>query len=203
MIDRLKDMVQSCNINFLFGSGMSAPYLSTLWNLETLLTDLNKNEDLEEDKKELIRVSIYKKFFDDVIERNIDIIQDEEESQKVLKSYKDFFSNINRLMLDRRNSLLSKQVNIFTTNIDVYLEKALEEKGFEFNDGFSGRFGLEYNLSNFKKSMYQNSLHYENSFEIPVFNVLKLHGSLTWKIKNNEKEPIIGDMGLQQVIEVK
>jgi hypothetical protein len=182
---------------------MSAPYLSTLWNLEILLTDLHNNKDLEEDKKELIRVSIYKKFFDDVIEKNIDIIKDEEESQKVLKSYKDFFSNINRLMLDRRNSLLSKQVNIFTTNIDVYLEKALEEKGFEFNDGFSGRFGLKYDLSNFKKSMYQNSLHYENSFEIPIFNVLKLHGSLTWKIKNNEKETIIGDMGLEQVLEAK
>jgi len=203
MIDRLKDMVQSCNINFLFGSGMSAPYLSTLWNLETLLTDLDKDKNLDENKKELIRVSIYKKFFDDVIEKNIDIIQDAKDSQKVLESYKDFFSNINKLMLYRKNSLLSKQVNIFTTNIDVYLEKALEDKGFEFNDGFSGRFGLKYDLSNFKKSMYQNSLHYENSFEIPIFNILKLHGSLTWKIKNNDKETIIGDMGLQQIIEVK
>ncbi len=203
MIDRLKDMVQSCNINFLFGSGMSAPYLSTLWNLEILLTDLHNNTDLEEEKKELIRVSIYKKFFDDVIEKNIDIIEGKEKSKEVLKSYKDFFENINRLMLYRRNSLLSKQVNIFTTNIDVYLEKALEEKGFEFNDGFSGRFGLKYDLSNFKKSMYQNSLHYENSFEIPIFNILKLHGSLTWKIEDNEKKTIIGDMGLQQVFEVK
>ena len=203
MIDRLKDMVQSCNINFLFGSGMSAPYLSTLWNLETLLTDLDKDKNLDENKKELIRVSIYKKFFDDVIEKNIDIIQDAKDSQKVLESYKDFFSNINKLMLYRKNSLLSKQVNIFTTNIDVYLEKALEDKGFEFNDGFSGRFGLKYDLSNFKKSMYQNSLHYENSFEIPIFNILKLHGSLTWKIKNNDKETIIGDMGLQQIIEIK
>ena len=203
MIDRLKDMVQSCNINFLFGSGMSAPYLSTLWNLEILLTDLHKNTDLKEEEKELIRVSIYKKFFDDVIEKNIDIIEGKEESQEVLTSYKDFFSNINRLMLYRRNSLLSKQVNIFTTNIDVYLEKALEEKGFEFNDGFSGRFGLKYDLSNFKKSMYQNSLHYENSFEIPIFNILKLHGSLTWRIEDNEKKTIIGDMGLEQVIKVK
>ncbi|HHH53910.1 MAG TPA: hypothetical protein ENK91_09650 [Bacteroidetes bacterium] len=203
MIDRLKDMVQSCNINFLFGSGMSAPYLSTLWNLETLLTDLHKKRDLTEDEKELIRVSIYKKFFDDVIEKNIDIIEDEEKSQQVLKSYKDFFSNINRLMLDRRNSLLSKQVDIFTTNIDVYLEKALEEKGFEFNDGFSGRFGLKYDLSNFKKSIYQSSLHYENSSEIPIFNVLKLHGSLTWKIKDTKKNSIIGDMELQQVIKAK
>jgi len=203
MIDRLKDMIQSCNINFLFGSGMSAPYLSTLWNLETLLTDLDKDKNLDENKKELIRASIYKKFFDDVIEKNINIIQDAKDSQKILESYKDFFSNINKLMLYRKNSLLSKQVNIFTTNIDVYLEKALEEKDFEFNDGFSGRFGLKYDLSNFKKSMYQNSLHYENSFEIPIFNILKLHGSLTWKIKNNEKEIIIGDMGLQQIIEVK
>ena len=203
MIDRLKDMIQSCNINFLFGSGMSAPYLSTLWNLETLLTDLDKDKNLDENKKELIRASIYKKFFDDVIEKNINIIQDAKDSQKILESYKDFFSNINKLMLYRKNSLLSKQVNIFTTNIDVYLEKALEDKGFEVNDGFSGRFGLKYDLSNFKKSMYQNSLHYENSFEIPIFNILKLHGSLTWKIKNNEKEIIIGDMGLQQIIEVK
>jgi len=203
LIDRLKDMVQSCNINFLFGSGMSAPYLSTLWNLETLLTDLHNDNTLEEDEKELIRVSIYKKFFDDVIEKNINIIQNEEKSQKVSESYQNFFSYINQLILHRKNSLLSKQVNIFTTNIDVYIEKALEEKGFEFNDGFSGRFGLKYDLSNFKKSVYQSSLHYENSFEIPIFNVLKLHGSLNWKIENDETKEIIGDMSLSQISKVQ
>jgi len=36
-IDKLKNIVQDCNINFLFASGMSAPYLRVLGNIEILL----------------------------------------------------------------------------------------------------------------------------------------------------------------------
>lgn len=181
-IDKLKDMIQDCNINFLIGSGMSAPYLSTLWNIEILLTEIAKDDTLEDDERILIQTSLYKKFFDDVMKKNIDILKDSPSSKSVIKSYEDFYSIINRLMLLRRNKLLTKQVNIFTTNIDICLEKAIENKQFEFNDGFNGRFSPKYDLSNFKKSIYKNSLHYGINSEIPIFNILKLHGSLTWSL---------------------
>lgn len=174
-IDKLKDMIQDCNINFLFGSGMSAPYLSTLWNIEILLTEIPKDDTLEDDERILIQTSLYKKFFDDVMKKNIQILKGRPSAKNVIKSYEDFYSLINRLMLLRRNKLLTKQVNIFTTNIDICLEKAIENKQFEFNDGFNGRFSPKYDLSNFKKSIYKSSLHYGINSEIPIFNILKLN----------------------------
>src|SRR5690606_10966398 len=53
-----------------------------------------------------------------------------------------------------------------------------------FNDGFNGIFKKKFSLSNFKKSFYQKSLQYDNISEIPVFNLLKVHGSVTWKMKS-------------------
>ena len=104
------------------------------------------------------------------------------------------------MILLRRNKLLSKQVNIYTTNIDIFLEKSLEFTRLEFNDGFGKGFKPKYDLSNFKKSIFQKSLHFDNSSEIPVFNILKIHGSLTWKY---EKENIYFDSTLEQTKMVK
>jgi len=179
-IDKLKNIVQDCNINFLFGSGMSAPYLNVLGNIETLLTLASEIED--EEKKKIIKASLYKLYFDGVIEKNIKILTNKPDTQTLVNSYKSFFEIFNRIILERRNTLLSKQINIFTTNIDICLEKALEDKGFEYNDGFSGNFNPKFDLSNYKKSLFKQSLHFENVSEIPMFNIYKIHGSLTWEL---------------------
>ncbi|MFZ1074916.1 MAG: SIR2 family protein [Minisyncoccia bacterium] len=70
----------------------------------------------------------------------------------------------------------------------------------DFNDGFNGRFNPKYDVGNFKKSYFKKSLHYENTSEIPVFNILKLHGSLSWKETDRE---IYLDSVLEQVKEVE
>ncbi len=200
---RLIDRIQDSNINFLFGSGMSAGYLEILGNIENLLTELDKEVFTEQKQKDLIRASILNKYFEGVIGKNLNILDETSTDSKListLNSYKTFFKTINQLISLRRNKLLSKQVNIFTTNIDVFLEKAVEEVGLEFNDGFGKGFKPKYDLSNFKKSISQKSLHFDNSSEIPVFNILKIHGSLTWKY---EKENIYFDSTLNQIQKVK
>jgi hypothetical protein len=202
--DKIKKIIQDSNINFLIGSGLSAPYLSVLGNIEKLLTDLNEDTNLNSKQKALIEASIYSKFYTGVIGKNIDILKNAREARRVLKYYENFFSTINKLLLIRRNKLKSKQVNIFTTNVDICMEKSLEAKGFEYNDGFSGRFQPKYDVSNFKKSILKRSLHYENSSEIPVFNILKLHGSLTWTRELAEdNNNIFCDIPLTQVKKVK
>ena len=151
----LKDIVQDCNINFLIGAGLSSPYLALLGQVEKLLTRLpDKKED--RDIKKIIRASLYKKFFDDVIVKNLNILSWSEESNtkelnSVLEQYQNFIKNINTILLNRKSTILSKQVNLFTTNFDIFLEKALETANVEYNDGFSGRFNPIFNLSNFKK----------------------------------------------------
>ncbi|MGE4457213.1 MAG: SIR2 family protein [Arcobacteraceae bacterium] len=204
---RLIDRIQDSNINFLFGSGMSAGYLEILGNIENLLTELDKEFFADQKQKDLIRASILNKYFEGVIEKNINILDysslEPEEIlliQWTLDSYRNFFKTINQLISLRRNKLLSKQVNIFTTNIDVFLERAIEQVGLESNDGFGKGFKPKYDLSNFKKSIFQKSLHFDNSSEIPVFNILKIHGSLTWK---RENENIYFDSTLEQIKKVQ
>lgn len=200
---RLIDRIQDSNINFLFGSGMSAGYLEILGNIENLLTELDKKVFDDQKQKDLIRASILNKYFEGVIQKNIDILDESTinpDLNSTLNSYKNFFKTINQLILLRRNKLLSKQVNIYTTNIDIFLEKSLEFTRLEFNDGFGKGFKPKYDLSNFKKSIFQKSLHFDNSSEIPVFNILKIHGSLTWKY---EKENIYFDSTLEQTKMVK
>jgi hypothetical protein len=58
-----------------------------------------------------------------------------------------------------------------------------------------------FNLTNFKKSHFKRSLHYDNKSELPVFNLLKLHGSLTWKLAT--ADTIVFSSDLKQVIEVR
>ena len=192
IINEIKSVIQDCNINFLIGSGLSAPYLSLLGKIERLLTELShkkEKEEIEKDKEKIIRASLYKKFFDDVISKNINISRelDDVDLNKVLNNYKKFIKLINTILLNRRSSILSRQINLFTTNFDIFLEKSMETVGVEYNDGFSGRFNPIFNLSNFKKSFLKRSLHYDNIYELPVFNLMKIHGSLTWEKKIREE----------------
>lgn len=178
--------IDSANINFLIGAGASAPFLGILGAVETELDNAKGNTD------EVIKIK--RKYVEKSMIGNLDIIDnsDNVEKENVLANYKKFYKTINTILLNRESSILTKQVNIFTTNIDIFSEKALEETNIEFNDGFHGRFTHRYDLGNFKKSYFKKSLHYENTSEIPVFNILKLHGSLSWK-KKNEKNDIDDD----------
>ncbi len=171
----IKKSIASANINFLIGSGVSEPFLEILTNIEQKLSKAEESGDPDEKKR------IKKEYFEKSICKNIYLLT--MPSMPLLQQfqqYKKFYKTINALILQRESSLLSKQVNIFTTNVDIFSEIALEDTGIEFNDGFHGRFNPKYSIGNFKKSYYKTSLHYENTSEIPVFNVIKLHGSVSW-----------------------
>ena len=205
-INELKSIVQDCNVNFLVGSGLSVPYLKSLGKIESLLTELSQKKDQEQitkDQEAIIRASIYQYFFDNCISKNIDILNETNESNnEVLNDYNNFIKIINTIILNRRSSVLSKQINIFTTNFDIFLEKSLELANVEYNDGFNGLFNPVFNISNFKKSFLKRSLHYDNIYELPVFNLIKIHGSLTWK-KEEGKEDIFFDKTLSLMKEIE
>lgn len=183
-LDILKNTIQSCNINFLIGSGLSRDYLITLGNIESLLEEL-ENTECEESIKNIIRASLFKKYFEEVMIKNVDTYEKSEQEKTdfdtTLSNYTDFLKCLNTVLLFRYMPIHSKQVNLFTTNIDLFFERAFEETNVESNDGFKGRIKPAFNLSNFQKSYKKTSLHYKNTSEIPVFNLLKLHGSVNWR----------------------
>ncbi len=192
MINKIKKTIASANINFLIGSGLSHPFLEILSGIESRLTAETDSTKIKEIKKE---------YFEKSISKNSELIKTlSNDGEAVLNHYKEFYKLVNQVVLKRESTLLSKQVNIFTTNIDLFSEIALENTGIEFNDGFHGRFKPKYDVGNFKKSYYKTSLHYENTSEIPVFNILKLHGSVSWKSKENS---ILLDRDLKILNETK
>lgn len=68
-LDILRNFIQSSNINFLYGSGISRPYLSTLGNIEKWLTKVAE-DDSKETYKEVIKASLYKAYCEEVILKN-------------------------------------------------------------------------------------------------------------------------------------
>jgi hypothetical protein len=183
-IKKLKEFIQSANINFLFGSGLSQPYLSTIGNIEQFLTKHSElPENMSENTKHILKASIYREYFIKVMlpnleeEKELDIM---DYSYDVLQSYKNFLSIWNDILNKRGSRLLSKQINLFTTNIDTFVEIAAEQTKVEFNDGFKGSINPIYDEGNFQKSYSKTSTHFQNTSEIPVFNLLKMHGSINW-----------------------
>lgn len=181
---RIRDTVQDCNLNFLIGSGLSAPYLKTLGTIEILLTQLEA-VNAPQPEKNLVKISLYKHFFETALAGNLGILANDTEAIKVLKSYQGFLASLNDILLRRKSTILSKEINLFTTNVDIFLEQAIETLNLEFNDGFNGRFNPRFSLSNFKTSRFKKSLHFDNQAELPIFNLLKLHGSLSWEINDD------------------
>src|SRR5436190_21049667 len=108
MITKIKDTIQDCNLNFLLGSGLSSPYLRTFGTIEALLTELDQR-DLASGEAKLIRTSLYKKYFDDAMSRNLGIVTNANDAKPVLDNYRTFVGLINSILLRRKSTILSKE----------------------------------------------------------------------------------------------
>lgn len=191
----LKNFIQSANINFLIGSGLSMPYLTTLGDIEKNLESLSTRVDLSPKERDLIKASIFREYFKKVMLPNLDI-SDRGKYGVVLNNYKDFICVWNSIMHNRCGNLRSKQLNVFSTNIDMFFERAADSSGVEFVDGFQGSVTQIFSETNFQKIVMRNSLHFHNVTELPVFNLLKIHGSVNWRV---EKGKVVNDSKLEQV----
>lgn len=179
-LEILRNFIQSSNINFLYGSGISRPYLATLGKIEKWLTMLAEDAS-GEPYKEVIEASLYKAYCDGVILKNSSLSYSTNKDFLETKSaYADFFSICNELMNKRNSQLLSKQINLFTTNIDLLVEETLSKSGIELNDGFRGTIKPVYNESNFQISLSKASMQFHKQSEVPMFNLIKVHGAVNW-----------------------
>lgn len=202
-IEKLKNYIQSANINFLFGSGMSRPYLITLGDIEKWLTELATVDDIN--LRNIIQASIYKKYFEGVIYPNtVESISFNTlyaaKYEEVFNNYSTFLSIWNEIIVRRNSNLLNKQINIYTTNIDLFVERAAEKSRIEFNDGFKGVMNPLFDEGNFHKSYSKTSAYFQHTSEIPVFNLLKLHGSINWAALKDQDNRITCDVALSNVV---
>lgn len=184
LIEELKYIIQSAHINFLYGSGVSRPFLITLGNIEEYLTRLEKDGTLKPDTKKILKASLYKAYSEGVIIPNYVFPHDNVDFEKTTNAYDNFFHIWNDLINKRSSLLLDKQINLFTTNIDLLVENTLANSGLELNDGFRGTLNPIFDESNFQISLSKSSMQYHKSAEIPVFNLMKIHGAVNWEENN-------------------
>lgn len=184
-LKNFKNIIQSSHLNFLFGSGLSKPYLATLGKIENWLTEAEKINDKNEQK--LVKASLYAKYFKDVM---LPCINTDSERvcdfNDVNNNYDSFLNIWNDIVAKRNIGLLDKQINIFSTNIDNFVENAAERIGVEFNDGFQGHLKPIFREDSFNNIVSKVSILYSNRALIPNFNLFKLHGSITWCAGNDE-----------------
>lgn len=185
--EKFKKILESANINFLIGSGASAGFLDTLTNIEQLLSQSEKmlSENKGDETSTLINYSVKRKYFERCIKGNqIFAKKDEKKGEKfeeVYNTYDQFINAVTTILNRRKTTVLNKQVNLFTTNMDLFLDSVLEKNNINVNDGFSGRINPVFSTSNYSRSSFQTTAHYNITSEIPTFNLFKLHGSVNWK----------------------
>lgn len=118
-VEELRDIVQDAHLNFLLGAGASADLFDPLGDVEDWLAYLAQNDDESNTKLNRVRASVYAYFFEGVIDPNTSVINESPKANQILDTYRGFLRTLNTLLVRRRSSILDKQVNLFTTNVDL------------------------------------------------------------------------------------
>jgi len=189
-IKSLQKAIQSANLNFLIGSGCSSPALQALGNIEQKIQKLLDDNKNDEANKKLIE------FLSPFIESTNILIKDsfidncETEQCNELKSFKnynDFIQAISKILFERKSNILHKQATIFSTNYDLFIEKAAEKlsESLILNDGFNRSPSLtntyRYSPKEFFNTVFNTGNLYNYQVQVPSINLIKLHGSLNWQ----------------------
>lgn len=179
---KIKDLFESCNVNFLIGSGYCYEKLRTLGDLEA---EIEKNAIINKDNvnsKNAVEALILYDFFRNSIYSHIFDL----ESKCSYENSNKFILKLASLLSDRNDKNLLKRINLFTTNYDMYFELSLETNRIYYNDGFSGRLAPEFSTDNYNRIVKQIVQNTERESQIPTINLYKLHGSLAWEKNSNQ-----------------
>lgn len=66
------------------------------------------------------------------------------------------------------------------------MEDSCERLGIPYNDGFAGQISPSFSVANFNRIQKYKSLQFDNTSDIPLFNIIKLHGSVSWQTKDEK-----------------
>ncbi|MGE0060963.1 MAG: SIR2 family protein [Xanthobacteraceae bacterium] len=177
---------QSGNLNFLIGSGASAPAIKTAGAIESEINQLLiKADEVGANKKCLEFIEQI-----DSVHTRILANTDDATIKNVTSSYSNFLTAIDKILFMRKNILLPRQANVFTTNYDMFLEHSSSELPFVIlNDGFDRASSLSPDFSfapeRYFDRTYRTGPLGSNQSEIPTINLIKLHGSLSWRKKSD------------------
>lgn len=180
----LQSYIQSGNMNFLIGSGASFPAIATAGNIEGEINTLLAGGDQEQASRKCLE------FIEqiDTVHGQMETTDTTNPIHAVAQSYKLFLTTIDRILFERKNILLPRQATVFTTNYDMFLEHASSlVPSVILNDGFERSSSLSpefmFTPERYFDRTYRSGPVYGHQTEIPTINLVKLHGSLSWRRK--------------------
>lgn len=179
-----KKSIESSNINLLLGAGFSYGIADTLGDTEKILEAIHLYG--KDNEYAAIEAHMFWEFFLKTIYPLCDKVNDTNVVNQI-----EFIRLWKNILMDRESAVINKQANIFTTNYDIVLEYAFESIFLDYNDGFKGRITPYFSTTNFNRLYYERAIFTNRCMEIPIFNLLKLHGSVTWKIREGKHRQIV------------
>lgn len=174
----LEGYIQSGNLNFLIGSGASVPAIPLFGNIEASINELlTQNKEAEANLLAL-------DFIEGIESKQFSTTS--KETQDTVGNYLNFLKTVDRLLFERKNILLPRQANIFTTNYDLFFEIAASQiPSLTLNDGFDRTWSMNLDFpfapERFFDRIYRSGVLYGHQAEMPTINLVKIHGSLNWK----------------------
>ena len=189
LVEKLRREIQSANINFLIGAGCTLPAIPLFGDIEQNIQELISEEKIDEAEKLLFT------FLKPFLETSIKILKAPDKNNKqVIGYFQSFLINVSQALIERKSGILSKRATIFSTNYDLFIERAFEEidipvnliDGFKRNPVVVGSF--KFSSSEFFNTVYNSGNLYNYRVEIPSINLVKLHGSLSWLSKAGEDQ---------------
>jgi len=214
---KIRELFNLKNVNFLFGSGTSNGAIPTMSGLYDTLSFSPDEAELEKEFHRIEKKSgknleeclnvmyaarthyqgietepnagegearqLYEKLIQKVerhIFNSINISFDTKESSNVLEYYKTFYQ---KLALRAKDN---SRIRVFTTNNDLFNEKALDALNIHYINGFSGGLHRYFNPAIFNYTWSKRMDTSIDKYE-PVENMVylyKIHGSVNWRKTN-------------------
>jgi hypothetical protein len=196
-IKQLRYFAMTKRLNFLIGSGTSVPAIPLMSFFKSkVVSDEEANNLLSDKVKE-----VSKKVLEDISKAN-----DEENIKAVFKRYSEFIKVLLQLLYHANSRQVTKNINIFTTNYDLFIEKSLDElmkyESFVFNDGSNGYFNRILDSANYNKSVAYRGLNDNYLNELPTLSLIKPHGSMNWE-RGQEDNILIRQSVVENPVVVK
>lgn len=201
ILEEIREVAVSKNVNFLIGSGCSVGAIGTMGKYwEDAWKEKNLNEDGTEKSPTCCKDKEYCKACQkrgnellviDVKEVSKELIEGKLEENFVTKNYNFFISEVVNLMHRMNSRQNPKNINIFTTNYDLFIENALDKvsktETFVINDGARGYFKRVLDSSNFNRTVSYRGPSNNYVDEIPSVSLIKPHGSVNWEKTMDEE----------------
>jgi hypothetical protein len=181
VVKSLTKSLQSGHINLLLGAGASHPAIPLAGNVEVEIdTLLQAGNTAAATQKMYELLHSIQSPLNGVIAGTPNA-----ECVATLDCYRHLLRSLERILSERRTTVLPRQATIFTTNYDVLIDIAAQKcEAATVANGFDRALvsdePAEYSSRRFFLTTFDTGNLYEYRVELPALNLVKLHGCVSW-----------------------